>query len=447
MTSGRLGALAALLLALGCATGDADLVLRGARIIDGTGAPPTEPMTVVVQGDRIARITAEPVKGARVIDLDGKFLLPGFVDLHVHLPPDSAIQEAILAQLVRYGVTTILNPGARDGAGVELRDRLGPRHPRMLTAGKIIEHVSATGDAGRWASLVGDEEAARREVRRQLARGVDFVKYYAAMPPPLVAAVVDEATRAGVPVIGHSVATLWRQAAVAGVSMLVHSGWGTPMDELVELAHADSATDAEWYASYAAAPRSSAFGRLTEALVERGVVVVPTLAITQAAGLGRDATLLPLFETELAPEADLPGWWDEGWRERHPQHGEVSAEEELLLERVYFPGVLGIVRAMFERGVSLGVGTDVGNSWITPGTSFHYEMALYERAGIPPLEILRMATAGGAQALGIADSVGSIAVGQRADLLALNADPTPSIAATRAIAMVILRGRIVPAAR
>jgi len=174
------------------------------------------------------------------------------------------------------------------------------------------------------------------------------------------------------------------------------------------------------------------------------VTVVPTLAITQAGGLGRDATLLPQFETHLAPETELPGWWPDGWETRDPQYGDdVGPEEAELLEGVYWPGVLGIVRAFHERGVRLGVGTDVGNAWITPGASFHYEMSLYSEAGIPPHDILSMATMGVAVALGLEDSIGTVEVGKVADLVVLDADPTRGIAATRTIEMVIADGRIV----
>lgn len=423
-----------------------DLVLRNVRVIAGTGTPASPPTSVSIRDGRIIGVGSVPGTESGVaerVDLQGRFLLPGFVDLHVHLPPDSAIQDQILLQLAEYGVTTILNPGAREGSGVRLRDRLSERYPRMLTAGPIIEYASATGEVADWANLVATEAEAREEVRRQASTGVDLVKFYSGLPPDLVAALVDEASAAGLPVVGHTGATTWREAVEAGTSMLVHSGWGTPMDEIVNLADAASATDAEWYAGYADAPNGVAFHDLVSAIVEHGVFVVPTLSIHQAAGLGKDASLLPQFETDLAPEANLEGWWTEGWRERHPQYGDVSEEEDLLMNEVYWPGVLGIVRAMYERGVTIGVGTDVGNSWITPGASFHYEMGLYSQAGISELDILTMATHNGAAALGLLDMIGTVEVGKRADLVVLGSDPTLDISATRDIEMVLIGGEVV----
>lgn len=436
---------------LGCERTEApELVLRNVRVITGTGTPASAPTTVAIREGLIVRVGDVPERESGVaesIDLQGRFLLPGFVDLHVHLPPDSAIQDEILLQLAEYGVTTILNPGAREGSGVRLRDRLSEAFPRMLTAGPIIEHASATGEVAEWANLVSTEAEAREEVRRQASAGVDFVKFYSGLPPDLVAALVDEATVAGIPAVGHAGATTWLEAVEAGTSMLVHSGWGTPMDEIVNLSDPAGATDAEWYAGYADAPNGVAFQRLVSAIVQHGVFVVPTLSIHQAAGLGKDASLLPRFETELAPEADLEGWWTAGWRERHPQYGDVSEEEDLLMNEVYWPGVLGIVRAMHERGVTIGVGTDVGNSWITPGASFHYEMGLYSQAGIAELDILTMATRNGAAALGLLDMIGTVEAGKRADLVVLGSDPTLDISATRDIEMVLIGGEIVARGR
>lgn len=108
---------------------------------------------------------------------------------------------------------------------------------------------------------------------------------------------------------------------------------------------------------------------------------------------------------------------------------------------VLFPGILNIVRAYYERRVRLGVGTDVGNSWMTPGVVFHHELELYQEAGIPPLAILTMATHNGAEALGILDDTGTIEVGKRANLVVLTSDPTEDFRNTRDIEQVFLNGQ------
>lgn len=428
------------------------VVLYDVTVIDGTGTPPAPHQVVVLRGQQITQVG--PVGGleipadSEVLDLDGKYLIPGFVDLHVHFPEDGSVHQAMLDRLLEYGVTTILNPGARPGAGVELRDhiRSGEHHgPRMFTAGPIIDHKPTEEGLAGWSTEVKTALEIRQAVRSQAAQGVDFVKLYRRLPPDLVAAAIDEAREHDLPVIGHMGATTWGEAASMGIDMLVHSGWGTPMDEIVNLENSDSATDTEWYHGYADAANGDRFATLAQVLVNEQVVVVPTLSITQASGLGVDASLLPQFQVELAPDANVADWWSEGWRERHPQYLPDSEEEAAMMATVYFPGALKIVQAYYQRGVRLGVGTDVGNSWMTPGVVYHHELELYQEAGIPPLEILTMATHNGAEALGILSSTGTIEAGKQADMLLLGADPSSDISNTRSIERVYLAGREVEA--
>ena len=425
------------------------IVLRDVTVIDGTGAPPRAHQSVVLLGELIERIgpvaEVEIPSGAQVRELPGRYVIPGLVDLHVHLPSDRAVQEAILARLLEFGITTIFNPGARSDAGVELRGRLARgevQGPRMLSAGRIVDFDPPTSGIAHWAGIVGDEVAMRREVREQVASGVDFVKFYENLPPELLEAGVDEARRAGVPVVAHTGATTWAEAARAGVSMLVHSGYGMPMESLMDVADPAPLSDADWYQAYADAPQGRTFAQLCRLLVERDVTVVPTLSISQAASLGRDATLLPLFRVELAPDAEIDDWWSPGWRTRHPQYGDVEPEEHALLEEVYFPAMLGIARAFHERGVRLGAGSDVGNSWMTPGVSLHHELRLLQQAGIPPREVLEIATRQGAQALGLEAELGTLEAGKLADLVVLLADPGEDVRACAEIESVYLSGRL-----
>ena len=449
-----------LLLALPSCSGPAGgppswIALRNATLIDGTGAPPVPGQTLLIRGERIEAMgpttELDVPSAAEVIDLDVSFVVPGFIDLHVHLPEDREVQQAILDRCLEYGVTTILNPGARPDAGVELRDRLRAgegRGPRMFAAGPILECFDAQEFPGEdtlraTAVHVDSESAVREAIRAQVQSGVDFIKLYRRMPPELVAAAVDEATRHGVPVIGHLGATTWGQGARLGVSMLVHSGWGTPMDEIVDLEDSASATDTAWYQAYARATEGERFASLVETLVREEVTVVPTLAITMASGLGVDASLLPRFRVDLAPESELEGWWSDGWRERHPQYSPDSAEEAEMMRSVYFPAVLSNLQGYHHGGVTLGVGTDVGNSWIVAGFAYHLELELFQEAGLPALEILSMATRNGAAALGIEGETGTLEIGKRADLVVLKGNPAEDIRHTRSIEAVFLAGELV----
>lgn len=422
--------------------------LHDITLIDGTGTPPRPHQMVVVQNDRITQIAsiyeADIPANLLRVDCTGTYLIPGLIDLHVHFPPEKEVHRDILFRLLEHGITTILNPGARPGSGVALRDKIRRgelQGPQMYTAGRIIEFPPLSDDFASWAADVNSLQDLADEIAKQTELGVDFIKIYQQVPPSFVAAAIAQAHQKGIKVIGHLGATPWAEAAQMGIDMLVHSGWGTPMDDIVNLKDPAAATDREWYLAYADAPSGPRFAHQVDELVRHGTVIVPTLSITQAGGLGKDASLLPQFETHLAPEAQLPNWWDEGWQNKHPQYGADSDEEAELMATVYIPAILNILNAYYRRGVNIAVGTDVGNSWMTPGSVYHHELELYSQAGIPPLEIIKMATHNGAKALGILNQTGTIEVGKRADLIVLAADPTQDIRNTRKIDAVILAGQ------
>jgi imidazolonepropionase-like amidohydrolase len=106
-----------------------------------------------------------------------------------------------------------------------------------------------------------------------------------------------------------------------------------------------------------------------------------------------------------------------------------------------FPTFLAIIKRFWESGVLITAGTDLGNPWITPGVSLHHELELLTSAGIPPLEVIKIATKNGAKALHILDNVGTIEVGKQADLI-LNANPIEDIKNTRKIEMVFQAGKL-----
>lgn len=426
-----------------------ELVISGVTLIDGRGGLPLPGVNVYVRDGLIAAISAAPPveQSVKVVDGTGLFMTPGFVDLHVHFPEDSTVYQAMLDRLLEFGITTILNPGARPGAGVELRGKLSRgelRGPRMLTAGRLIDGPPGEFHNAEWVARATTEEQLLDEIQSQLNDGVDYIKLYAGLAPDLVERGILAGHAAGVQVVGHLESTNWGTAARAGIDMLVHSGWATPMEEIIDLDDMEGATDAEWYRAYRDAPAGEPFATLVSALVTNDVVVVPTLSISQVSGTARDATLLAQFRPELAPEADVPGWWGENWRAGHPDYFAEDETEAELLDTLFMPALFGILKAYYERGVRLGVGTDVGNSWMTPGVSFHHEMGLYQDAGIPPLDILTMATRNGAEALGLDTELGTIEVGKRADFLLFESDPSADIRNTNTLRTVFQAGVELP---
>ncbi len=107
-----------------------------------------------------------------------------------------------------------------------------------------------------------------------------------------------------------------------------------------------------------------------------------------------------------------------------------------------WPTVLGLTKRLFDRGVLLTAGSDLPNPWVIPGVSFHEELQLLADAGIPPLDVLQIATSNGAVALGIDDEIGTVEPGKRADLVVLSANPLDDIYNTRSIEWIIQAGTV-----
>lgn len=427
------------------------LVLHGGTVIDGTGARPRR-ADVVVRGARIAAVdaTCDHPAAARIVDVTGQFVLPGFVDMHAHvvehgrdekgdIPPrvDWPLVRRNLRLLLRFGVTTVRDPGSETESAVTLRRMLeegSVAGPRLRTAGRIVNASSFNPEP---FQPVRDADDIRREIRWQKAAGVDFVKVHSSTPPELVKVAVEEAHALGLPVIGHLQRTSWTEAARLGVDQIAHAASWSP--ELLP------ATARDGYPQ-------SLFGRvywlehldldgpevraMTDELAARGVVVDPTLVAMHTKLFGDQPRWLDNLDNALLPPALVAGW----------RAGSFTSDwtpEQYAAARAAWPKLLALVRLMFERGVRLTVGTDMPTPWIVPGASFHEEMALLRDAGIPEAAILRMATAEGARALGLAGEVGTVRPGLRADLVVLAADPLQRIENTRSIVAVVQAGKIV----
>ena len=219
------------------------VVLRGATVIDGTDRAPLADATVVVKNGWITavgpRAEVQVPRGARVVDLSGKYLLPGFIEMHGHLAigawelgkrdgkpilhyayDEVATQELTRSQLA-FGITTVRNPAAPTSEGISLRNRVRFGElvgPRIITSGATLEPPSPI-DA---IDPVSTPAEARAAVARQAAAGVDFVKLYSGLDSALLAAAVDEAHKQGIRAVGHLWRTSWTDAARAGIDGITH---------------------------------------------------------------------------------------------------------------------------------------------------------------------------------------------------------------------------------
>ena len=432
------------------------IVLENATIIIGDGSLPIENTVVVIKDGKIIKTgivgQVEYSKNAKVLNLKGKWILPGFMNLHFHI--NTVEQEEVLKTLLQFGITTIRNAAATPEFGVQLRDKIRTSEivgPRMLTAGELIDIKG-----GFWSdapNAVGVEtiEEMKKEVQRQAKLSVDYIKLYADLPPDLVGAGIVEAKSLGLKTMGHLGKTGWGQAAEMGINTVTHSGTAAPTWELVP--QKDQSRFRNFYAPHQKpqfdhtlfAPWRNLvnldgpeFTQMVSSIVKNNVEVNPTLVICEVMFWGDDPNVRELYEPDYAP-VSLRKKWREG---RHPYTASWPNESMDEAKKV-FKVNQEIVKRLYNAGALITTGTDFPLPWITPGVALHREMQILYEAGIPALDVITIATSNGAKALGILDDVGTVEAGKQADLVILGADPVEDIRNTRKIEKVFLAGKVV----
>ncbi len=439
------------------APGSRPLAVTGATLIDGTGAPPLPEATVVIEGGRFSRVgpaaTTPLPEGAAVLDARGKFLIPGLVDMHVHVGPP---QDEHLPLFLAAGVTTVMDLGGQVAdlqgyrAAVTSGTRLGPR---LYFAGPLLEEGEPYAGFAHM-SYRFDPARVEEEVDRLADAGVDGIKLYVTVRPETARRAAARAHARGLPVFMHQQATWGAQAAEAGVDCLEH------LMVLGDLAPADQRpadpgrmTPFEyggwmWRWLPDLDPHAPSVRHLLERLVAAGTALDPTLVLfaSRPGALGDDVgdttmdnpettPLLPLLPAGVAQQ--LVSRWAE--RRRAAAAASDAARERT---RRAWATLLEIVGTFHRMGGTVLAGTDCPNVAIVSGYSLHRELELLVRAGLSPLEAIRAATRRPAEVLGKTDVFGAVVPGLAADLLVLSADPLTDIRHTRRIERVVARGQV-----
>jgi len=394
------------------------LVLRGARVLDPGGERWLEGHDVRLVGEQIEAIApSQPAPaGARTVDLAGLHLLPGLIEAHAHLLlhpydetpwDDQVLRESLELRTLRgaaaaratleAGFTTLRDLGT-EGAGfadVALRDAIAAgiiAGPRVLASTRAIVAVGCYGPSGfdpRWSVPKGAQEAngvegVRQAVREQVAAGADWIKVYAdyrrrpgAAATPTFSqaeldALVDEAHVAGLPVAAHAGTSEGiRRSVLAGAQTIEH-GYGADAEVLALMR-------------------------------ERGVVLCPTLAASEAVSLYA------------------------GWKPGEPEPPRIVQAREMF-------------RRALDAGVTIACGSDVG---VFDHGDNAREIELMVDYGMSPVQALRAATITAAELLGLGEEIGRVAPGYRADLIAVREDPLRDPAALRGPVLVLQAGRVV----
>ncbi|MFQ5785791.1 MAG: amidohydrolase family protein [Alphaproteobacteria bacterium] len=422
----------------------------GATLIDGNGGKPVANAVVIVEGERISAVgrryrLAIP-DGARIVDLKGKWIIPGLIDAHVHFfqsgglytRPDivdlrdvvpyadeiAAIGRDLPKTFARYlasGVTAVVDVGG-PMSNFALRDRARETRlaPRVAVAGPLLATYAPPELASDDPAIVemDSRRAARAEVRRQLARQPDLVKLWLVRTGGLdmpnvfqwARAAVEEAHAARVRVAAHATEReIARLAVRAGIDVLAHGVTDRTLDPaLIDQIKAHGVV------------------YMTTLMVDEGYYEVLGQAV-QLSDIERrlgDPRAIASF-AEVARHADrMPAW----------ARGGPPAN----LHEVAFANL----RSAAAAGVVVAAGSDAGNIGTLHGPALHRELELMVEAGLTPMQAIVAATRGGAAVMGRARDLGTIAPDKLADFVVLDADPLRDIRNTRRIDRVVKGGEV-----
>ncbi len=436
----------------------ADLLIRGGRVIDGTGAPPRPHTDILVRNGRIAAVgEALSAPGVPVVDATGATVLPGLIDAHVHLavvpgseqrddPPD-VLRQLRLQHLRAYlacGVTTVLDTASPVDIVHELRDALarGSAGPRFLVLGPGLTAPDGYM-AGVFAGVASAEEVERQvAVIERLApvgikvfmeRGFGPRAVWPIHPPAVREAIAAAARARGLAIYVHARGEEDKLLALdMGARAIVHAGFDTaaPSAGFVHRMAASRAYLMTTFRLMDAQRMRFHPARLDDPLLHR---TVPARELATAkdpeAGrrlareqIGMAAPWLPVFLR--APVASL-----------------LLTDAELASR---LRKSQAAVRSLATAGVPIVVGSDSGNWPIDPyqfhGPSTLREIELLGEAGFTPLDVIAAATRVPAEMLGLAHELGTVEVGKRADLVIVRKDPLRSLRALRTIRWTVRDG-------
>jgi imidazolonepropionase-like amidohydrolase len=392
-------------------------------LIDGRADEPVTQVTVVVEGNKIARIDkgfTRPAAGDKLIDLSKKTVMPGFIDLHVHLEnetnreqalqrftlnkADVAFRSTVFARrTLLAGFTTVRDVGG-SGVNISLRNAINQGlvvGPRIFTSGKTIATTGGHGDPtngyredlmgepGPREGVINSPEEARQAVRQRYKEGSDLIKVTATGGVMSIAkdgsgpqftdeelkAIIETARDYGMHVAAHAHGTEgMKRAVLAGITTIEH---GTMMTE-----------------------------EIMDLMKARGTYYVPTISAGK-------------FVAEKARE---PGYY-------HP----LVVPKALAIG----PQIQETFAKAYARGVKIAFGTDAG---VFPHGENAKEFRYMVEAGMPPMEAIKAATLVAAEVLGMADKLGTIEPGKWADLVAADENPLKNIRTLERITFVMKDG-------
>jgi hypothetical protein len=409
------------------------VLFRHVSLFDAEARNMRANMAVLVRGQRIEAVGPDgtvPIPAdATVIDGTGRALLPGLWDMHAHVTSNP---EGLLH--LAAGVTSVRDL-ANDMEETLLRQRrfgaLELAGPRMTLAGFIDGPGPLAGPIRVYAATA---EELRTAIRTYAARGYRQIKLYSSLDPALVPVAAGEARRLGLRLSGHVPAGMtMRQAVEAGFDEVHHLNFTALNFMGPEInARTNGITRITAIAEHAweLDPGSAEVQDFVRFLRSRNTVVDPTMSLYENHLLGRPGTPNPTLAAVINRLPPVVQRESRG-------AGLARGEAEVRRNAASFRTMLGLLKALFDGGVPLVAGTDA-----MAGFTFHRELELYEMAGIPPLDVLYIATLGAARVAGQDAELGSVAPGKLADLILVDGAPGERISDLRNVSLVMRDGAL-----
>jgi hypothetical protein len=431
------------------------LIVRGATLIDGTGAPPIGPVDIVVEDNRITDVKSvgypgldiaegkRPADATREIDAQGQYVMPGIIDMHTHTGGATKAPEAEYTYKLwmGHGITTVR--GVPSGS-LEFSLSEKQRSARNeIVAPRMFSYVRpGAGEAYEGVKILSPD-AARKWVRYAADRGVDGLKL-GSYRPAIMAALLDEAKRLGLGSTAHldqkGVAQMNAlDAARLGLGTVTHyyglfeamyenhdvQPWPVDMNYNNEQ---DRFGQVARQASLIAGPGSEKWNALLDEFLELGLTLDPTFGIYSA---GRD--VMRARNADWHREYTLPTQWDffTPNRESHGAYWFYWTTADEVAWKNFYRLWMQFVNEYKNRGGRVTVGSDSGFIYQLYGFGTILELEMLQEAGFHPLEVIRSATMYGAEALfepaGREIEFGVIRPGLLADMLIVNENPLANL--------------------
>ena len=375
-----------------------------------------ESQTLIVEKTKIIKIGPSSLvkipKSAQIIDGKDKFLVPGLMDMHVHL------EESDLQLFLANGVTTVRNLNG-DETHLELRRKVAQREilgPKIYTSGPLI-----SGSEINWKikAVPKSQEDVKNIVKEQRKLGYDFIKAYDGLTKEIYDALIEEAKKQNIKVVGHipkevSLSGVLKagQASIEHIEKIVKDHFGSEYD--FEKAK-----------------------KVSEMIKLSGTFVCPTVALQENYYLNSHGKFLKNLDNPemVYVNSEIMKWWKS---QTTPQNNSPALNKRY---KDFYNFQLKLTKLLLDNNVPLLAGTDTPNLGMVPGFSIHEELRNMVAAGLSTYKALETATSNAAFFLGKENEIGLVKEGMLADLVLLEKNPLVNISNSKTISGVIVQGK------